>query len=143
MNHCRNICNKSNDYFYGRLSKEDKYEVISHLLNCKKCLAKYINDAASVGLSFDLLRECLHLGLNMDNASLAQDKWSSAAKSGDLTELMNIKAVRDIVLSTKNDTTDEDFSDKIRQFGLFLIKKICQKIDHLEQCLAMEGANNA
>lgn len=138
MNYCKNICNKSNDYFYGRLSKEDKLEIISHLLKCKKCLAKYVNDAASVGLSFDLLRECLHLGLSINDVKSAQDKWSFAARSGDLTELMNVQAIRDIVLSTKNDTTDEDFSDKIRQFGLFLIKKMCQKIDHLEQCLAIE-----
>lgn len=63
------------------------------------------------------------------------DRWMTAHKRNDYSELMNLKAVRDIY-NAENKT--KDYGDNKRDFVNFLTKKICQKIDFLEKCFKLE-----
>lgn len=69
------------------------------------------------------------------------ESWTEACKVTDLTILMQAKAVRDSVYERYNVGVDEE--EIFRDFGLFIMKKICQKIDHLEKCLTLEFATKA
>lgn len=65
----------------------------------------------------------------------AVDRWTTAHKLNDYSELMNIKAVRDIY-NTENKS--KDYGDNKKGFVDFLTKKVCQKIDFLEKCYKIE-----
>lgn len=69
------------------------------------------------------------------------DKWVTASKMNDYSELIKVHAIKQIMLSSKNDYQDEEISEKHRMFNNFLYKKICQKIDLFEKCLALQEDN--
>lgn len=66
------------------------------------------------------------------------DKWATASRMNDYSELTKVHAIRQIMLNAKNDYRDEELGESYRQFNNFLYKKICQKIDFLENCFKIE-----
>jgi len=69
-------------------------------------------------------------------------EWSEHYIRSDYSFLMNAKAVREIMLSQNEQAREMQNSDELgdnqSKFTRFLVKKVCQKIDHLEKCLAMK-----
>ena len=72
-----------------------------------------------------------------DSKDDSPDRWMNAHKHHDYSELMNVKAIRDIY-NTENKT--KDYGDNKKDFVDFLTKKVCQKIDFLEKCFKIEEA---
>lgn len=69
------------------------------------------------------------------------DKWVTASKLNDYSELTKVHAIKQIMLNSKNEYKDEKMSENYREFNNFLYKKICQKIDLFERCLAIGEQN--
>lgn len=69
------------------------------------------------------------------------DKWVTASRMNDYSELTKVHAIKQIMLNSKNEYTDDKMGESYREFNNFLYKKICQKIDLFERCLAI-GENN-
>ena len=91
------------------------------------------------------IKEKVKKDSNKSNRNV-MDRWTTAYKLNDYSELMNVKAVRDVLNSAKNDTLDEEQAECNREFTMYITKKICQKIDHLEKCLKLkesEGKKDA
>lgn len=171
---CAQVCNYRAEYFNNELSIKVQDEILYHIIKCDFCHKAYIKYAKNNALRFDLIREVLHLrtqalsdelmsykaiktDINKDNNDKPKkmitsrsntDKWVSAHNMNDFSELMNIKAIRDVYKESqaisehfKKEADEESY----RSFISHITRKICQKIDHLEKCLklAEEDSKNA
>lgn len=165
---CAQVCNYSVGYFNNELPIKMQDEILYHIIKCDFCHKAYIKYAKNNKLHFDLVREILHLrtkalsdellsykamktDMNQDTSVKPKkkatsrsntDKWTSAHKMNDFSELMNIKAIRDIYKESQD--VSEHFKtssdeESYRNFIGHITRKICQRIDHLEKCLKLAG----
>lgn len=76
------------------------------------------------------------------NQKSKDNEWSEYYIRSDYSFLMNAKAVREIMLSQNEQAREIQSNDELgnnqSKFTRFLVKKVCQKIDHLEKCLAIK-----
>ncbi|MCM1324171.1 MAG: hypothetical protein NC218_08410 [Acetobacter sp.] len=132
-------------YIRGELSNKLHDEITDHITACKKCFNFYVETARDLGeimivdhsdsrkIKEEKSKPVAKINRGVYNL---YDTWVDAAKATDLSLLMQLKAVRDSV--TENYDVPEGESEIFRDFGMFIIKKICQKIDHLNACYKLE-----
>jgi len=152
---CSYVESLRHDYFTHQLTNNQMHLVVNHLRKCSKCLASYFEYATSIGIEFDIVREVLKINLKYPkDENYTEDEpieepspedtnavtkfianaWTIAAKEEDYYKLMNSRAIRDCVKERSALSDNENTSEQQRAFNLYLIQKICQKIDHLELC---------
>lgn len=148
------------DFFNGKVAPKVKDMIIAHLLSCHNCEDVYINYAMEIGLvkwsplnaakkfiaecgEDDFLCERTNLALDgldinySSDSELKFDQWTRAAKAWNIGKLKKVKAFSDLIINMDYlvHKSDEDKDDHV-EFLRYETKKICQKIDHLELCLA-------
>ena len=167
---CKTVLRYQKDFFRNELDIEFRDELLSHITICPDCHKAYKEYAQKCGLVFDLTREILKVvkeyeredfpksislmmtkrerkKQNDDNYPMPiiersiGDKWVTASKLNDYSELMRVYAVRKIFMTKEDNKAlkDTEYGEKKRLFTNFIIKKICQKIDYLEKCLSLES----
>ena len=149
---CSLVMSFKKKFFTGSIPPGIEDKLIQHLLNCKECNAAYIDYAKSIGIkNFRVDRyalkfykshspeecPCVYKELmkikDEKVAEALSQKWTRAAIDFNITQLMQMKAFRDLSMEYDSPTL-MDYSD----FYKFIAKKIAQKIDHLEVCLFKE-----
>lgn len=135
------------------VSRKLHNEILDHLVDCKECFQYYIRVAEKLKRSIEFengsaklivdpknktIKEIESSGVHKGEMENPYQNWTEACKLTDLSVLMQVKAVRDSVHEVYD--VEEGESEIFRDFGLFIIKKICQKVDHLENCLKLEEA---
>ncbi len=123
-------------------------EILDHLTECDDCFKYYLEKVKEMSKDIDIKQRdtIFTIKTNREKLEISEPKltenvqnpyinWVEACKVTDLSVLMQAKAVRDSVREVYD--VEEGESEIFRDFGLFVIKKICQKIDHLEKCLAL------
>ncbi len=119
-------------YFGIGINAFAEEELINHLLNCPKCRKEYEEYAKQINWGkFDIE----DIALKFKHKLIEENKnesetWMLRLQNKKVIKLATSKAIREIILSEK----DKDFKE-------FLIKKVCQKLDHLEECYKKEGNN--
>ena len=117
-------------YFSTGLNSFAEEELINHLLNCPNCRKEYEDYAKQIKWGeFDIE----DIALKFKHKSSVEKKssnetWMFKFNNKKGIKLAVSKAIRDIILNEKNINFQE-----------FLVKKICQKLDHLEECYKKEG----
>lgn len=128
-------------------------EIVDHIIGCEKCF-NYIVTIANTLQCPAIIERRFKQSQSTDtevnkvekkNAPVSSkgvynlyNSWTDAAKVCDLSILMQLKAVRDCSMEIFE--VPEGESETFRDFGLFIIKKICQRIDHLEKCYNLKDA---
>lgn len=162
IDNCEYVRSLMKAYFMHSATNKQIHTVVNHLKKCHSCFKYYLEYAESVGLEFDLTREIIkahykyplsesesepdcdddsyddNATTNTDLMEYVKNVWYNAAAEEDYFKLMNSKAIRDCVKEANELANNEDTSEAQREFKLFLIKKICQKLDHLEACYNMK-----
>lgn len=130
------------------VSKKLYGEILDHLAECDDCFKYYVEKAKEMSRDIDIKQGDTIFTIKTDGEKLEIQEptltesvqnpyinWVEACRVTDLSVLMQAKAVRDSVKEVYD--VEEGESEVFRDFGLFVIKKICQKIDHLEKCLTL------
>lgn len=103
--------------------------IIEHLLSCQKCRKSYEEYAKKVGWGkFDVEDVATKYRNKTTALNKPKDSWMVKYQNEEIIRLAASKAIRQIIMSVKN----KDFCD-------FLVKKVCQKLDHLELCYEKEA----
>lgn len=102
--------------------------IIEHLLSCPKCRKEYEEYAKKVGWGkFDIEDIANKYKNKITELGKPKEAWITKYNNKEVIRLAASKAVREVMMSVKD-----------RKFGEFLIKKICQRLDHLELCYSKE-----
>lgn len=139
---CRQVKELAISFIANQLSETLHNSVLEHLMECNDCFEYYCRKASSLNQRLNLDKKISMPTTDVDTFYV---NWTDAVKNNDLSALMQSKAIRDSVQENYNVADDGSEDEVFREFGLFLIKKICQKIDHLENCLSKseEASKNA
>lgn len=146
---CSTVRHFAEAFVKDELSNKLHDEIVDHIIGCEKCFNYIVTIAKKLGCTAIIEKSTETLSLveptpKKDVPTISKgvynlyDTWTDASKACDLSVLMQLKAVRDSV--TEKYEVPEGESEIFRKFGLFIIKKICQKIDHLETCYKLEEA---
>lgn len=148
---CSLIQSFKKKFFSEKLPTRTEDKIVSHLLKCKACSKFYISYAKDIGIkNFNIPRYALKLYkgdptncpgvykclMDLKRGKLQEvlsEKWTRAAKDFDISELMNMKAFRDLSIEY-NSPTHMDYSD----FYQYMALKYAKRIDFLELCLFKE-----
>lgn len=145
------------EFFRKELTPEVYELCLIHMVGCDSCHKFYVKYAKEKGYSFDLAKRLIKFSnqrkdlvsprtpdrikkMTKKSGTMTsickQDRWTRAAIRYDVSELMQVQAFRDFAIEydPKYDKGDTDYGD----FYKFITKKICQKIDFLENCLDRE-----
>lgn len=116
-------------YFGIGINGYTEQELIEHLLNCPKCRKEYEEYAKHIGWGEFNIEDIAakFKQQHKDRLDKENNTWMFKYSNDQVIRLAASKAIRQIMMSEKNE-----------KFGRFLIKKICQKLDHLEQCYEKE-----
>lgn len=107
-------------------------KIIEHLLSCPKCRKEYEEYARKSNWGeFDVEDIASKYRMKIEELGKPKDEWITKYKNKEVIRLAASKAIREVMMSVKQ-----------REFGEFLIKKICQRLDHLEACYNKENAQN-
>lgn len=117
-------------YFGVGLNEFAEEELINHLLNCPRCRKEYEEYAKQINWGdFDIEDIALKFKHKMiEDKKASKETWMLKFQNKKVIKLATSKAIRDIILNERN-----------IKFQEFLVKKICQKLDHLEECYNKEG----
>lgn len=146
---CATVRHFAPAFLRDELSNKLHDEIVDHIIVCEKCFKYIVTLASKMGCTAIIeksnkISSQAETPIKKEVPSIAKgvynlyDTWTDASKACDLSVLMQLKAVRDSV--TEKYDVDENEEETFRNFGLFVIKKICQKIDHLETCYKLEEA---
>lgn len=115
-------------YFGVGINRFAEEELINHLLNCPKCRKEYEEYAKKIDWGeFNIEDIAAKFKNKHPDEKKDEDTWISKYQDEKIIKLAVSKAIREVILTERN-----------RDFANFLIKKICQKLDHLEQCYKKE-----
>ena len=137
-------------YIKGEVSDKLKEEILEHITDCDECFQYYMDLAKTMRRNLDLdaftisNAECDAMpkpaNVVRKNKSIVEicpyTTWSDACRATDLTVMMQVKALRDFFTETVD--VNEGESEIFRNFGLYICRKICQRVDHLEACFNLD-----
>lgn len=155
---CEFVIRNIENFFSGKCGENSTKEIVTHLSFCPHCYGLYMEYAKEIGADTTFMNEDIFNGLfpevnkygitNPNKASFytsssesQTDKYSRAAVTMNLDILLHVQAFKDMVdIDYENDKegnkSHKDFTVYADEFTKFLTLKTCQKIDHLEKCLA-------
>lgn len=115
--------------FFGvGVNKCAEKKIIEHLLKCKKCRQEYEDYAKKVNWGkFDVYDLAQKFKKKYEADDSTQYTWIDKYKNKEVIKLAASKAIREIIMYENN-----------VNFQRFLTKKMCQKLDHLENCYNKE-----
>lgn len=157
---CEFVIRNIENFFSGKCGENSAKEIITHLTFCPHCYGLYMEYAKETGAEMNLLSdvdgfngmfpEVAKYGITNPNKNTfytistedENDKYSRAAVTMNLDVLLHVQAFKDMVdIDYENDKEGnksyKDFTVYADEFTKFLTLKTCQKIDHLEKCLAV------
>lgn len=156
---CEFVIRNIENFFSGKCGENSAKEIITHLAFCPHCYGLYMEYAKETGAEMTLLSdvdgfngmfpEVAKYGITNPSKNTfytistedESDKYSRAAVTMNLDVLLHVQAFKDMVdIDYENDKEGnksyKDFTVYADEFTKFLTLKTCQKIDHLEKCLA-------
>ena len=151
---CEFVIKNIENFFSGKCGENSTKEIITHLAFCPHCYGLYMEYAKETGAEMtslfnSLFPEAVKYGITNPNTKTfytvstedENDKYSRAAVTMNLDVLLHVQAFKDMVdIDYENDKegnkSHKDFTVYADEFTKFLTLKTCQKIDHLEKCLA-------
>ena len=114
-------------YFGTGLNNFAEEELINHLLNCPACRKEYEEYAKKCNWGeFNVEDIAAKFGEKVKSKE-EEVTWLEKYKNKQVIKLAVSKAIREIILEERD-----------RKFSAFLVKKLCQKLDHLEECYKKE-----
>lgn len=139
-------------YIRGEVSNKLKGEISEHIAVCDDCFQYYLDLAKAMRRNLDMgafpipniESDAAPKSANVviKNKSIVDmcpyTTWSDACRATDLTVMMQVKALRDFFTETVD--VNEGESEMFRNFGLYICRKICQRVDHLEACFNLDDA---
>lgn len=119
-------------YFGIGVNQCAEQKIIEHLLSCPKCRKEYEEYAKKVGWGkFDVEDIANKYRMKTEDMGKPKEEWITKFNNREVIRLAASKAVREVMMSVKQ-----------KDFGEFLVKKICQRLDHLEACYNKENVTN-
>ncbi|MCM1324126.1 MAG: hypothetical protein NC218_08185 [Acetobacter sp.] len=155
---CSTVSTLMRCYFSGTIRLQDKDNIVSHLIVCKKCKKEYAAYAKKIGVKFNLIREVQKIynacevsemeaeninrlvqeGVISDKIVEGKHKWTQAAREKDVATLSNVKCVNDFFkeeISYQNTTSEEN----IARFGWYKVEEMCKTVDALNNIYKLSG----
>lgn len=140
-------------YFNNKLPLEVRDAIITHITKCKECEKMYRELGRAYGFNFNVDEEIKKILDEYDKRDEEKEgkskgkkkvkesvhKWFNAAKKKDIATVMAVKAVRDFMISEGRNVQDEQDILDTAEYGWYVIKKICKKVDKLENLYKLSG----
>ena len=149
-------------YFNKKIPLDQKDEIISHIIACRKCRAEYKEYAKAIGVKFNVISEVQKIyaaceANNIEPSKLydlikqgsidervvnRKDKYTHAAREKNVEVLTQIKCVADFFREELSTEFDDESIKRASEFGWWKVEQMCKTVDSLEGLFKMSAVGS-